>query len=336
MDARGTNAFIKKHPILDIKGYTRLSVADKIKAVNKALTKKSPAYTIPREEWIALKKQAGDKIAGGGGKKGVVGPTGRPAPKKKQPDRKKVRAPPKDETDDERKERLKRIRIKAERGTLGDDRAPKGGGRVKRGYTDETEREKMEEEKREKERQRVRDKAKRDRKPKPKRTPVDLPGPKPKDIQDMIDKERQRKNIERQRKMFADKKERDRLDEEANDAVSNVFNIVLGNVMEDQKQKFLSSRVKAQKVEGQRVFDESRARQFQKYTQMKIDQERQFGKPANSRYTINLVKLPGGRVYQERIDKETGMPVYDPNDPRRSWKNRISAGSYSGGNGELF
>jgi len=71
MDAKSLNAFVKKHnDILGITGYARMPVAEKIKKIETALRRKSPALAGPREEYKKLKEGQKEKVKAGGGRAG--------------------------------------------------------------------------------------------------------------------------------------------------------------------------------------------------------------------------------------------------------------------------
>ena len=71
MDAKSLNAFVKKHnDILGITGYARMPVTEKIKKIETALRRKSPALAGPREEYKKLKEGQKEKVKAGGGRAG--------------------------------------------------------------------------------------------------------------------------------------------------------------------------------------------------------------------------------------------------------------------------
>ena len=71
MDAKSLNAFVKKHnDILGITGYARMPVAEKIKKIETALRRKSPALAGPRAEYKQLKEGQKEKVKAGGGRAG--------------------------------------------------------------------------------------------------------------------------------------------------------------------------------------------------------------------------------------------------------------------------
>tara|TARA_R110001592_G_scaffold86176_3_gene254416 strand:+ start:7340 stop:8437 length:1098 start_codon:yes stop_codon:yes gene_type:complete len=71
MDSKSLNAFVKKHnDILGITGYARMPVAEKLKKIETALRRKSPALVVPRAEFKTLKEGQKEKVKAGGGRAG--------------------------------------------------------------------------------------------------------------------------------------------------------------------------------------------------------------------------------------------------------------------------